>query len=324
MKILRYLVAMGVFALSSNGLAQVQMGSDAVPALTNMPAPPVDLVEMKRDNADRMTVEVEVAGRGPYRFLVDTGSERTVISRELAGKLALRAGAPIRLHSVVSVSGVPTVVIPNLKVAQNHVSVLDAPALSAFNIGADGMLGIDSLRSKRVLLDFKSHTMTITPTEEPSVRLEGDTIVVRAKNRKGRLIFTDAEIDGRRVTIIIDTGSQFSIGNLALQRMLERRNVDRLPNPVTIESVTGDSVVAPVARVGRIKIGGLDLTELAIAFVDAHLFKQLELNDRPTLLLGMNAMKAFDKIQIDFANKKVRFVLPGTSMRDTVRLALND
>jgi hypothetical protein len=39
------------------------------------------------------------------------------------------------------------------------------------------------------------------------------------------------------------------------------------------------------------------------------------------LLLGMNAMKAFDRISIDFASKKVRFVLPATSMRDDVRLA---
>jgi hypothetical protein len=39
------------------------------------------------------------------------------------------------------------------------------------------------------------------------------------------------------------------------------------------------------------------------------------------LLLGMNAMRAFDRISIDFRSKKVRFVLPGTSMRSPVRLA---
>ena len=34
--------------------------------------------------------------------------------------------------------------------------MIDAPALEASNIGADGMLGIDSLRSQRVLFDFKA------------------------------------------------------------------------------------------------------------------------------------------------------------------------
>ena len=38
-------------------------------------------VTISTDNADRMTVPVSVGGKGPYEFLVDTGSERTVISR---------------------------------------------------------------------------------------------------------------------------------------------------------------------------------------------------------------------------------------------------
>ena len=41
----------------------------------------------------------------------------------------------------------------------------------------------------------------------------------------------------------------------------------------------------------------------------------------PALLLGMNAMRAFDRISIDFQSKKVRFVLPGTSMLPSLRLA---
>jgi hypothetical protein len=36
----------------------------------------------------------------------------------------------------------------------------------------------------------------------------------------------------------------------------------------------------------------------------------------------MNAMRAFDRISIDFAAKKVRFVLPGTSMRESYRVAV--
>ena len=39
-----------------------------------------------------MTVPVEIGGAGPYRFVVDTGAERTVISRELARELELEPG----------------------------------------------------------------------------------------------------------------------------------------------------------------------------------------------------------------------------------------
>lgn len=278
-------------------------------------------IAIRTDDADRMTVPVSVSGRGPYQFLVDTGAERTVISRELASQLRLASGRSAILHSVMGANDVSTVHIPNLKVSSNIISVADAPALGASNIGADGMLGIDSLRSQRVLFDFKAKTMSITPSNQPLERMDGDTIVVRARARNGRLIFTQAKIDGRKLTVIVDTGSQVSLGNLALQRSLTKRGHGFLPQTVVIESVTGEKMSAGVARAPEIELGGVKLKDLSIAFADAHIFRQLDLEDRPALLLGMNALRAFDRISIDFAARKVRFVLPGTSMRNDVRMA---
>jgi predicted aspartyl protease len=280
-----------------------------------------DEIALSSDAADRMTVPVSVAGSGPYQFLVDTGSERTVISRELARQLRLSSGRSAVLHSVMGANNIDTVHIPQLQVSSNTLSVADAPALGASNIGADGMLGIDSLKSQRVLFDFKAKTMSITPSSQPLERLDGDTIVVRARSRGGRLIFTQAKIDGKRVSVIVDTGSQVTIANLALQRLLAKKGHALLPETVTIESVTGEQMSANITRVAQIELGGVSLTDLSVAFADAHIFRQLNLDDRPALLLGMNAMKAFDRISIDFAAKKVRFVLPGTSMRNTVRMA---
>lgn len=283
-----------------------------------------DEIALRTDEGDRMTVPVSVSGRGPYHFLVDTGSERTVISRELAQQLRLTSGRSAILHSVMGANDVNTVHIPHLKVSSNTISVNDAPALGATNIGADGMLGIDSLRSQRVLFDFKAKTMSITPSNQPLERLDGETIVVRARSRNGRLIFTQAKINGKRVSVIVDTGSQVTIGNLALQKMLTSRGIGLLPQSVMIESVTGEQMSARVTRVPGIELGGLQLKDLSVAFADAHIFRQLDLDGRPALLLGMNAMKAFDRISIDFAQKKVRFVLPATSMRDGVQFAANN
>jgi predicted aspartyl protease len=273
------------------------------------------------DSADRMTVAVSVAGQGPYRFLVDTGSERTVISRELARQLRLSSGRAAVLHSVMGANDVATVHIPHLKVSSNIISVRDAPALGASNIGADGMLGTDSLQSHRVLFDFKAKTMSITPSSQPLERMDGNTIVVRARSRNGRLIFTHAKIAGRKVTVIVDTGAQVTIANMAMQKLLMRRGHELLPDSVTIQSVTGEKMLARVALVPTVELGGLQMKDLSVAFVDAHIFRQLDLEDKPTLLLGMNAMRAFDRISIDFAAKKVRFVLPGTSMRSGQRVA---
>jgi predicted aspartyl protease len=280
-----------------------------------------DEVAIGRDGGDRMTVDVSVGGKGPYRFLVDTGAERTIISKELAHRLSLEDGKDAVLHSVIGVNDVNTVFIPHLQVSNNIISVVDAPALAASNIGADGMLGIDSLRSQRVLFDFKANSMSITPSSRRVEKLDGETIVVRARARQGRLIFTQAEIDGQQVTVIVDTGSQVTIGNVALQRALTKQRLLTAPNPVTIESVTGEKLTARVAEIKRLELGEVRIEDLAVAFADAHIFKQLDLKNKPALLLGMNAMRAFDRISIDFQSKKVRFVLPGTSMRQTIRLA---
>lgn len=280
-----------------------------------------DEIGIGRDQADRMTVAVSVSGAGPYRFLVDTGAERTVISRQLATRLNLASGDAATLHSVVGANGVATVDIPQLRVSNNVVSVDNAPALEAANIGADGMLGIDSLKSQRVLFNFKAQTMAITPAGKEAPELDGDVIVVRARARNGRLIFTHAKVDGRKVAVIVDTGSQVSIGNLALQRALMGRKMWRSAEPVTIESVTGDKLIAEVAKLTQLELGGVHLNDLSIAFTDAHIFKQLDLDGRPALLLGMNALRAFDQISIDFASKKVRFVLPGTSMLGIEQMA---
>jgi predicted aspartyl protease len=172
-----------------------------------------------------------------------------------------------------------------------------------------------------VLFDFKANTMSITPSTKRVERLDGETIVVRARARQGRLIFTQAQIDGQRVTVIVDTGSQVTIGNIALQRALMKKRLWSAPNAVTIESVTGEKLSAKVSEIKRLELGEVRIEDLAVAFADAHIFKQLNLKSEPALLLGMNAMRAFDRISIDFQSKKVRFVLPGTSMRNRVRLA---
>ena len=71
-------------------------------------------VRFRTDFFQRMTVPVLVSGTGPYRFLVDTGADRTAISRELAARLNLEAGAQAELHSIAKASMVNTATVPRL------------------------------------------------------------------------------------------------------------------------------------------------------------------------------------------------------------------
>ena len=60
-----------------------------------------------------MTVPVVLSGQGPYRFLVDTGADRTALSREVADRLKLVRGQTARLHSVAGMQEVATADVPS-------------------------------------------------------------------------------------------------------------------------------------------------------------------------------------------------------------------
>ena len=53
------------------------------------PATTVDVLSIRTDQHDRMTVPVRIADKGPFRFLIDTGAQNTVLSTSLAGQLDL-------------------------------------------------------------------------------------------------------------------------------------------------------------------------------------------------------------------------------------------
>jgi predicted aspartyl protease len=187
-------------------------------------------------------------------------------------------------------------------------------------MGADGMLGIDSLRTQRVQFDFEKQTLSIVPSATRDFRDEPGTIVVQGTRKNGRLILSDASADGHPLTVVIDTGAEVSIGNEALRQQLVGRGLVSAPVSVSLQSVTGETITGDFVFVRNLEIGGVTLKNLAIVFADAHTFKTLNLEKRPAVLLGMNAIRAFKKVSIDFAKKKFRVVLPESSELE-VRLA---
>ena len=136
-------------------------------------------------------------------------------------------------------------------------------------------------------------------------------IVVTGKRRLGQLVLVDAEADGQKISVVIDTGSAVSIGNNALRARLARSGRLGLVIPISIASVTGEQTPADYTSIRKIRIGGVNLDNMPIAFADAGIFRHLGLNNRPALLLGMDSLRLFDRVSIDFARRSVRFLLPG-------------
>jgi len=290
-------------------------GQDPAPAPPAPDAEHATILGYDEDRTERMTVPVSIGGTGPYRFIVDTGAERTVISSDLADRLNLGPGLTSVVHSMTEVSRIATVVIPELQVGGKSVLGINAPALQRRNLGAEGMLGVDSLQSQRVAFDFVNQEMTITPSRRREEKWPEGTIVVTARNRFGHLVLVDAEVDGQKVWVVIDTGSQVTVANNALRRKLERRGRLGATLPVEMLSVTGGRITADQTKVKLIRIGGVDIVDMPIAFADVHPFRKLNLMHRPAILLGMDALKLFKRVSVDFANRRVKILVPVRSER---------
>lgn len=269
-------------------------------------------LRFKKDAYQRMTVPVSVAGSGPYRFLVDTGADRSAISVDLARHLRLRDGARAVLHTVAGQSEVGTANVPEFDLAAKQVKDVDAALLDRKFMGADGIVGLDLLRSQRIMFDFKRQTLTIVPSKM-RLRESDDTIVVTGRIRNGRFVLANARAENVAVTLVVDTGAEVSLANDALRRKLRRgSNIQRFAT-VELQAVTGVKLLGEYVIVRELEIGGMTMRNLPVIFADTHAFRPLGLTDKPALLLGMNALRGFEKVSIDFARRKLRVVLPEES-----------
>ncbi len=255
----------------------------------------------------RMTVVVQVNGHGPYRFVMDSGADTSVIGTRLARTLDLPAASPIMLNGMTERARVDRVVVDRLQLGQSSIAKLELPVLKEIDLGGDGMVGIDALVEQRLRMDFEKREINVEDAAKPAPRLDGE-IVVTAHRRKGQLILTEARANGRPVDAVIDTGSEITIGNLALRDRLLRRDREKATT-IEVTGVTGTTVALQLAQISELRIGSIVLRDVPIAFAQVPPFAAFDLTDHPALLLGTDLMENFRRISLDFRARKVRFQL---------------
>jgi predicted aspartyl protease len=306
-----------ILALSAAATLQQYATPTRIPARASVEAagkeeelapPDGETIGAQADRQSRLTVPVHVEGHGPFRFMIDTGAQRTVLSTSLAQQLGLEAGPSIRVIGIVQDAQVPSARVGNLDLGRINLSHMQVPLLDRAHMGADGIIGTDTLQDQRVLLDFSRELMTLGESGAHGANV-GYEIVVKARRESGQLIIANARLDGINVAVIIDTGAETTVGNRALQAALGRRGQSF--TPVLVESVTGHSVLAEVGSAEKLTMRDVVITNPAIAFTDTPAFDEIGLADKPALFLGMREMRVFRRVAIDFPKKRVLFDLTG-------------
>lgn len=273
--------------------------------------PAVEILEIEGDGYQRMTVAVMIGGQGPFDFLIDTGAQATVLSRALADQLQLFDRDTATLVGMASTRQVETTPIDDFTLGTRSFYIRQAPLVEGAHIGgADGILGLDSLQDQRVLLDFHKREIAVADAEQLGGN-RGYEIVVRARERLGQLIITTARLDGIQVDVIVDTGAQGSVGNMALLNRMRRNQKLGNTEMTDINGQTQSGVVR-VAR--ELDLGRGSVQNFPILFADSRPFHTLGLADKPALILGMSELKLFRRVAIDFKTRRVLFDLPSDAL----------
>ena len=282
----------------------------------NISGEATEILALEEERNKRLTVPVLIEGAGPYNFMIDTGSQATAVTHEINNALSLSPLGTATLVGMASTRDVDIVEVESLKVGRHEVFDLVAPVLSKTNVGADGIIGLDSLQDFRVLIDFRDETIAVEDVSKMKNSRRGFEIVVRARPQLGQLLITDALVEGVKATVIIDTGAQASLANNALK---ERIRAKREQDVITTD-VNGEELIGQLSYVRSLTIEGLSLRNVPLAFADAPAFEALGLKDKPVLSLGMQHLKMFDRVAIDFANQRILFDVPRDIAREMRRV----
>jgi predicted aspartyl protease len=278
------------------------------------------------DHIGRVVVPVKINGRGPYRFIVDTGANHSTISPNLVRELGLKADAQslITLDGITGAARVTYVSIDRLQAGDliledTALPVVWAPVMA----GADGILGAAGMSEKSLLIDFQRNRVAIASHVESTTR--NQAIKIHAARVVNGLMVLDTEVAGVRVAAVLDTGAERTLGNIALRDAVKGKNRAKQGFVAQLTSVYGatkEVESGEIARAPTISIGPLRITDVAIVYGDFHIFKIWDMHDKPAMILGMDVLGTVASLNIDFKNQNVYVGnVPAANPRDQLGTA---
>jgi hypothetical protein len=271
-------------------------------------AEPLFAAPTRIDRIGRVMTAVMVNGKGPFRFVIDTGASRSTLAPHLARALNLKVsvGRNVMLNGVTGAAEVPTVHVDSLEIGALRFEKQDLPVIFTSIMGnADGILGVAGFKDERIDVDFRRDRVSVLTSN--GRRPHFSMVTARAQRNDNGLMIVDVRV-GRRVRAkaVIDTGAERTLGNLALQNELNKhRRKKREVVSAVVHGATADIADGDVQTVKEATIGDMTLSNLEVIFADFHVFKLWGLDTAPALLVGMDMLGVLDRLVIDYRRNEV-------------------
>lgn len=272
------------------------------------------------DHIGRVVVPAMVNGKGPFRFIVDTGATHSTVSPGLVRALGLKPTQmpSIVLNGITGTAQVFAVTIDTLQTGDLTVDGLVAPVVWApVMAGADGIFGAAGLSEKSLSVDFERNQVRVGQGVEPALRKKA--MKIHAARLTYGLITLESQVGRVRTLAVIDTGSERTLGNLALRDALKLHNrtgAEALVTSVygaTEQVERGELWTAPT-----ISIDSMRINDVQVVYGDFHIFKVWGMDNKPAMLVGMDVLGTVGSLGIDFKNRDIYFT---SSRANTAKFA---
>ena len=266
------LVVSGVLmasALPAALQAQVRVGPQ-VPVPARIEVPRDGVTVPMQDMGGRPVVELSINGKGPYRFILDTGALTTVVSDELSRELSLTAPAGVQVASVGGGAAPAVVLIHDVHIGD---AALEDVIAAVMPLG--GLLkGENAPRGILSAACFPGYLLTY---DYPGKRISIKKGALASSDAKS--IFQYAEdqvlptvpvrIAGHDTQVHLDTGSAFGL-TLPVKFLAELPLASQPREAGTARTGGGEFPVS-IARVnGTIELGKYRLALDEVRFSDAR------------------------------------------------------
>jgi predicted aspartyl protease len=265
----------------------------------------------RADRSGRILAAVEVNGRGPFRFILDTGANSSALAPRVVEELGLPAAAGVQVHGVTGTALLPAVNVESMRAGEVILPPAVLPVLPGDIFGdADGILGVTGMQAMRIDVDFLHDRVTIARSRDR--RATGGFVTVKASLWQGGLLLVEGRVGSIPAQVIIDTGAERTMGNVPLREAILARSKRGEEFATTVFGATPDVESGTYFRAPRIAIGSAHLVDLPVTFGDLHVFDLWGLTDEPALVIGMDVLGRLERFVVDYRRREFQIKPRGT------------
>lgn len=230
-------------------------------------------VQFKLINNYLIVVAVEVNGEGTFNFLLDTGTNTTLITPELSRRLNLRPTDRIELITVAGSQILPRSQLHSLSIGSKSLSNVEAlsadlPEIRQLDSNVSGVIGQNFLSQFNYMLDYRNRRIEFEEGDELETRLSGGRLSIERDEGKCIVVARPMSASKSARRFVLDT----ALSGLVLfdsNARISDLDVEHSPHSLISISTNAGKDTARLGVLRSLQIGNETFRDLPVALIQS-------------------------------------------------------